>query len=137
VVATLELHDVLALGIGAGQADGGHGGFGAGIYKAHLLHVRKCREHHFGQVGFARGRCAEAGAIARGVDDCVDDEQGQRDQESAGPMIQHSQYSSFSSASKICEPLPRTMNRGSPPTEPESTHRRVHSTGDEIFGALL
>src|SRR5580658_8348522 len=27
---------------------------------------------------------------------------------------------SFSSASQICEPLPRTINRGSPPTEPKA-----------------
>src|ERR1700751_61307 len=27
---------------------------------------------------------------------------------------------SFSSASQICDPLPRTINRGSPPTEPNA-----------------
>ena len=37
VIAAAELHDLVATGSAAGQADGAHGGFGAGVHQAQHL----------------------------------------------------------------------------------------------------
>ena len=44
---------------------------------------------------------------------------------------------SLSSASQRCEPCPRTMNGGSPPTAPKGAHRRIHAAGNHLLGAFL
>jgi len=69
VVAALKLHDVFALGKGAGQSDGRHGRFGARTDEAHFLHVGKGGDHEFGQIGFSGRGGSETGARARGGND--------------------------------------------------------------------
>ena len=73
VIAALELHDVLALGAGAGQSNCGHGRFRPGTDEADFLHMRERREHEFGEVGFRRRGRSEAGAVAQGCAQGLDD----------------------------------------------------------------
>src|SRR5262249_6454799 len=64
MVATFKLDDVLALGKGPRQPDGGHCRFGPGTDKADFLDGGKGCDDLLRQLGFAWCACAEAGPIA-------------------------------------------------------------------------
>ena len=66
VVTAFELDDLAAPGKAARQADGAHGGLGAGTHQTHLLHGRHQLAQQLGHFQFARGRRAEAQATRRG-----------------------------------------------------------------------
>ena len=73
VIAAFEFDDDFAAGGGAGQADGRHGGLGAGADEAHLLDGGVAGDDALGEVGFrGRGR-SKAGGVARGALDGFDD----------------------------------------------------------------
>ena len=73
VIATFELHDDLAAGGGAGEADRGHRRFRARADEAHLLDRREGFDDELCEIGFGGSGGAEAGAVARGLDDGLDD----------------------------------------------------------------
>ena len=59
VVAALELHDLVAVRVTAGEADGAHGGFGARVDHAHHVHVRHDLADAVGELRLELGRRAE------------------------------------------------------------------------------
>ncbi len=62
VVTALEFDNLVAPGVAAGQPDGAHGGFGAGVDHPHQVHVGHDPAQCAGQFGFNLGRGAEAQA---------------------------------------------------------------------------
>src|SRR5438309_5304934 len=54
VIAALKLHNVFAFRISSRQADRRHGRFCPRTDEAHLLHVRKCRQHKLREIRFRR-----------------------------------------------------------------------------------
>jgi hypothetical protein len=66
VVAALELDQDVAAGIATGQANGAHGGFGAGGNQAHHVHRRHQFAEQVGDVDFLLGRRTEGEAIDGG-----------------------------------------------------------------------
>ena len=60
VVASFELDDFVAAGEAACQANGAHGGFGAGVYHAHHIHGRHQFSNQFRHFDFHFGWRAEA-----------------------------------------------------------------------------
>ena len=73
VVAALELDDEVAAGESAGEADGGHAGFGAGGDEAELLDGGKAVGDEFREIGFGGDGGSEAGALGGGLLDGFDD----------------------------------------------------------------
>ncbi|MCY1531256.1 hypothetical protein D9M68_664760 [compost metagenome] len=63
VVAALELDDAVAAGVATGQADGAHGGFGAGADHAHHFHRRHQRADQIRHFHFQGGRRAIGQAV--------------------------------------------------------------------------
>ena len=69
VIAAFELDDEVAAGEAAGQADRGHGGFGAGVDQAHHFDGRDGIADGCGELDFGFGGRAETGAdVERSVD---------------------------------------------------------------------
>ena len=64
VVAAFELDDLVAAGIATGQANGAHGGFGAGVDHADHVHGRHQLADLVGHGDFGGGGGAEAQAVA-------------------------------------------------------------------------
>ena len=62
VVAAHELEHLVAAGDAAGQAQGAHGGFGAGVDHAHHFQAGHVGHHFFGQGDFVGAGSAVAGA---------------------------------------------------------------------------
>ena len=54
VIAALKLHNVFAFRISSRQADRRHGRFCPRTDEAHLLHVRKCRQHKLREIRLRR-----------------------------------------------------------------------------------
>ncbi len=73
VVAAVELEDLVAAGVAAGQADGAHGCFGSGRDHAHLLDVWIGFANHLGQLGFSCRWCAKGCACRGGFLDGLND----------------------------------------------------------------
>src|SRR5690606_12241865 len=73
VVAALEVDDLGAAGGAASQADGRHGGFGAGADEANFFQGRQAFDQGFGQLDFSAGGGAERqsaeGGFTHGLDD--------------------------------------------------------------------
>ena len=67
VVAAFELDDLGASGGAARQADGRHGGLGAGADQAHLFQRRQAGDQRFGQLDLGLGGGAERQAVDGGV----------------------------------------------------------------------
>ena len=67
VVGALELDDLVAPGERARQADGGHGGLGARVDKAHHLDRGHPFDHAPRKIQLERARCAVAGPARRGL----------------------------------------------------------------------
>ena len=63
MVATGELDDFVALGVGAGDPDRGHDRLGAGIDETHLVHGRDGDLQHFGQGDLKLRRRPVEGAV--------------------------------------------------------------------------
>ena len=66
VVATFKLDDLVAAGVAAGQADGAHGGFGAGVDHAHHVHGGHQFADLVGHGHFGGGGGAETQAFLYG-----------------------------------------------------------------------
>jgi hypothetical protein len=62
VVAAVELDEPVAAGGGPGQAQGRHGGLGAGVDQPHHVHRRQGLGDQLRQVGLGGGGGAEGGA---------------------------------------------------------------------------
>ena len=60
VIATFEFDDFVAMGEAARQANGAHGGFGAGVNHAHHVHAGHQLAHQLGHFHFHLGWRAEA-----------------------------------------------------------------------------
>src|ERR1700733_4903519 len=73
VVTAFKLDDVFAIREGTGEANGAHGGFGAGADEAHFFDGGVSGEDEFGEVAFGLGGRAEAGAVCRRFLDGFDD----------------------------------------------------------------
>ena len=136
VVAAFKLHDVLALGIGAGQADGRHGRFGARAHEAHFLHVRERGNHQFGQIGFGgRGR-SEAGAAARRRNHGFDHGRGgmAENERSPGADVIHVFVAIGipDVGTLAAHDVQRIASHGT-----ESAYRGVDASGNQLFGAFL
>jgi hypothetical protein len=69
VVAARELDDLIATGVAAGEADGGHGGFGAAIGHADLLHRRDAGQDQLGHLDLEGVRGTEARTAVEGLAD--------------------------------------------------------------------
>ena len=69
VVATLELDDLVAAGVAAGQPDGAHGRLGAGVDHPHLLHGGDDLAHLLGHQHFDLGRGTVAKPFFHRLDD--------------------------------------------------------------------
>ena len=67
VVAAHELEHLVAAGDAAGQAQGAHGGFGAGVDHAHHFQAGHVGHHFFGQGDFVGAGSAVAGAATGGL----------------------------------------------------------------------
>src|SRR5690606_28686056 len=66
VVAAFERDDLRASGCGASQADGCHGGFGAGADESYFLDGRQACGNRFGDFDFSFGGGAEGQAVNGG-----------------------------------------------------------------------
>ena len=73
VVAALEFDDDFAAGGGAGEANGRHGGLGAGADEADLFDGGIAGDDALGEVGLGGGGGAEAGGVGGGALDGFDD----------------------------------------------------------------
>ncbi|MNF67730.1 hypothetical protein D3C84_495520 [compost metagenome] len=69
VVAAFEFDDLVAACVAAGQADGAHGGFGAGVDHPHLLHGGHYLAYLLGHQHFDLGGGAIAQPLLNGLDD--------------------------------------------------------------------
>ncbi len=65
VVAAFKLDDLVTAGKAARQADGAHGGFGAGRHQAHRFNRRHQLDDFFGDQDFGFGRRAKRQAVHR------------------------------------------------------------------------
>ena len=73
VIAALEFDDEVASGVSAGEADGGHAGFGAGADEAKFFDGGEAVGDAFGEVGFGGDGGPEAGSSGGGLLDGFDD----------------------------------------------------------------
>ena len=67
VVAALELDKFVAVGVGARDAQRVHGGLGAGVGEAHLLHAGAHAHHALGHLDLQRVGVGVNGAVGDGV----------------------------------------------------------------------
>ena len=54
MVTAVKLHHYIPAGMGAGKANGAHGGLGAGVDKAHFVKRWHSRANQFGQFHLKR-----------------------------------------------------------------------------------
>src|SRR4051812_48102963 len=73
VVAPGELHDLAATSRAAREADGAHGGFGAGVDETQLFHRGDPADDLLGQFGLGGTGSAVGQSAASGFPHCVDD----------------------------------------------------------------
>ena len=73
VVAALKFDDFSAVCIPAGEADGGHDRFGAGVDEADHFHFGNLVAEEFGELGFEAGVGAKGHAVGGGALDNIDD----------------------------------------------------------------
>ncbi len=72
VIAAFELDGEVAAGEAAGDAQGAHGGFGAGVDQAHHLHGGHDLADGLGELDFLFGGRAEAGAALQGFGESIE-----------------------------------------------------------------
>ena len=136
VVAADELDNVFAPGGGAGEADGRHGGFGSGADEAQLADGGKRLDDGLGQIDFRWGGCAEAGALAGGVDDGFDDLGGGVAEQERSPGADVIDIRVAVGVVDVSALAAYQEGRFSADGA-EGTHGRVDAAGDQLFGALL
>ena len=136
VVAAVELHDDLAPGSGARQPDGRHRRLGAGADEAHLLDGGKRLGHQRGQIGFGRSGRAEARAVARGLDDGLDDLRIGVAQNQRAPGADVVDVAIAVGVPDV-RALAADEERRVAADRTEGADRRIHSAGNELLSSLL
>ena len=136
VVAALELDDEVAAGEAAGEADGGHGGLGAGGDEAELLDGGKAADDEFGEVGFGGDGGSEAGAFGGGLLDGFDDRREGVAEDHGPPGAEEVEVAVAVRVAEVGA-LGVGEERGIAADGAKGAYGRVDSAGEEVFGALL
>ncbi len=136
VIAALELDDEVAAGESAGEADGGHAGFGAGGDEAEFCNRGETVGDEIGEVGFGGDGGSEAGAFGGGLLDGFDDGREGVAEDHGTPGAEEVEVAVAVFVEEIC-----AFGVGEEgwisAYGAEGADWRVDSAGEEFFGALL
>ncbi len=136
VIAAFELHNELALGESAGEPDSRHRRFGSGADEADLLDCWKGLNHQSGEICFCRSGGPKAGAVARSLDDGLQD---------LGLGVAEDQRSPRANVVDVLVAIsiphvrahPAHQKRRGAANGPESADRGIDSAGNELLGSFL
>jgi len=115
VIAAFEFDDDLASSGRASQANGRHGGFGAGADESHFLNGWIAGDNAFGEVDLGGGGGAEAGGVGCGALNGFDDRRKGVAEDHGAPGAEVVDVA-LPSASVRYAPAADWMNGGAPPT---------------------
>ena len=135
VVAAFELDDEVAAGESAGEADGGHAGFGAGSDEAELFDGGKAACDELGEVGFGGDGGSEAGAFGCGLLDGLDDGREGVAEDHGAPGAEEVEVAVAVRVEEV-GPFGVSHERRVAADGAEGADGRVDSAGKEFFGAL-
>src|SRR5262249_49174537 len=110
--------------------------FRARAYKAHLLHVRKGGQDDFGEIGLSWSRGTKTRAIARGGNDRVDNLTRGVAQNHGSPGTDVVDVL-IAIGVENAGPLTPHDERRLPAHRAECAYRRIYSSGNHLFSALL
>ena len=136
VVAALELDHQVARGEAAGEADGGHAGFGAGGGEAEALDRRKALDDELGKVGLGSGGGAERRGVGGGAPDGFDDWRKGVAEDHGSPGVEEVEVAVAVDVKEEGS-FGAVEEGGSAADGAEGADGRVDSAREEMLGAVL
>ena len=135
VIAAFELDGEVAAGESARHAQRAHGGFGAGVDQAHHLHGRNDLRDQLGELDFALGGRAEAGAGFENIAQSVDDLRRTMAQQQRPPGADVVDIGIAVRVEDARALRRDSMNRGVPPTPRKARTGELTPPGITCLGA--
>ncbi len=129
-----ELHEQVAAGEAAREADGAHGRLGAGRHEAEPLDRADALLDELGELGLGRRRRAEREAAARGIRHRLDHARIGVAQDRGTPAGDEVDVLAALDVGDV-RALRRDEEARGAADRAERAHRRVHAAGDDGLGA--